>query len=599
MSQFQKTASEILKNYIGPALLGLFCVAQAAITWPALIGFGFGVPLTAVICFLTIFGYLAVYGQTLSKEKYVKGFESRLHYKSTRAFDKAIFDLGIVENLGEKYEISPDSSEFKTIGLVWLSHMFYEKTKSGEFESSQDFKSFVGSIPLNEEKYGSWKSSFLNSREIERAYKSLRAIQINEEDPTLAYALMECKLRIILDDNYDHTRRDYVISKAMANFSEKTDEAEQSLLDANRNKIRSIAEATEHFVDEWKNACGETYNKVRHYVVTHDQKRIAKPNQNWIDNLVDGVGLTNVLVGNSVLGLYGAVIGFLVIASFFPSGTAVGIGLKAFVAVLGFFAASYAAYVMTWPYLRKCSSQIKRWAMKFDFQDMSWGQIIMSPFSSIRKFLTTFCWTVVMIAAINFNIFAAWTLPTNLAQLFSGSMLGAFFSNFPMSLRVLCVITQAITGLFCAGAIYLICCFNQYIGKADKKSLNTTLVFDKIKQALSNLSSKQAMLLTMVLSVSILCTVGQVCIWLAALSFPVQMILLVPGALIYFAFFCEALLSFVSDNPQNIPQVKSEVDPKSALELGDFGPENSITIAGVVSFLPGASDLVPNRSFSS
>ena len=228
---------------------------------------------------------------------------------------------------------------------------------------------------------------------------------------------------------------------------------------------------------------------------------------------------------------------------------------------------------MTLPFLRKCIDYFQRVSTLVS-QERDWKSNL-----TLRNVFTTLCWILVMIAAVQLNVVAVWHLPEKLAVLFNTSI-GYFFDHFPLFLKYFFAIAQGVITLFCR-AIYLISCFNQYIGRPKKSPVQTIAIFDKIASALNQFSISKICAMTLIFVICAICSWGQVVLWLQGLPLLLQYALVVPATSIYFALFCESAINCLEPKPitpklmKNVALAAAELerdrapDPSKSLEGGE------------------------------
>jgi hypothetical protein len=502
---------------LGFLMLFFFSVAQAGILWPILIACGFSVAFTSLISVATIVGYIFVYQQKTLKSNAIG--PNKFHYKIKRSIILATRELDISFDQ-TPYELSGkaiDSWKVQTVFTIWgliinkeLLKM-YQKDPSQKLDSVEDYQEYLkSSIELNTlgEDFKEWFHFLLNNKSILNNMFSYYSKRLN--------------------DNYDaqHTLEALVKENQFFNKLSNHDNIDPEL----NQKLNA---------------------KIKYYVKMNELKLFpVKDVQKNLDDIADTIGYANILIGNSISGLYGAVVGFSSIFMLIPN-IVMSPAITFMIAGLGGVSAGYAAYVMTLPFLKKCLEYFHRAHRLFliEVESEGFGNALLQ-YVTFRNVLTFLCWTLVMIAAVKFNMMLAWRLPHELAIIFSGTYLGTIFANCPLVVKIVLTGLQGVITFFCGGAIYMISCFNQYIGRNDKKPIRTITVFDKIVDSLSEASLSTTLILIFALTLSILCSYGQVIIWLVGLPFALQCALVVPATSIYFAMFCESALNCLSPKAQ-------------------------------------------------
>tara|TARA_X000000950_G_scaffold288161_1_gene403630 strand:- start:2640 stop:4238 length:1599 start_codon:yes stop_codon:yes gene_type:complete len=516
-TQAKKSSIFISGQFIlGTLILLFFCLSQAGIVWAVLSGLGYSVSLIALTAVMTVIGYMTVYLQKSLKSLDIatryKG--NRKAYKLERAIIKITQELGITD----KPYITVGSNEYIGVLRIWGLHIVKEMVKDRiDQEFDAHFKSIMGTMT----QYGTgcaerWKNELDSNREV--------------------LGLMKAEYN------------------RLTSTSENKDTLDKWYLTGNDVKII--------------NDCIEYFYKMNSLKLMKDPKT-----KYFGDVLGSSIGYANILIGNSFLGLYGAVVGFTAIFALMPQVT-MSIPLKIAIASIGGASAGYAAYVMTLPFLRKCIDYFQRVSTLVS-QGRDWKSNL-----TLRNVFTTLCWVLVMIAAVQFNVVAVWHLPEKLAVLFPNTSIGYFFDHFPLFLKYFFAIAQGVITLFCGGAIYLISCFNQYIGRPKKSPVQTIAIFDKIASALNQFSISKICAMTLIFVICAICTWGQVVLWLQGLPLLLQYALVVPATSIYFALFCESAINCLEPKPITPKLIKNVALAADEIE-GDRAPDTSKSLDGV------------------
>ena len=117
---------------------------------------------------------------------------------------------------------------------------------------------------------------------------------------------------------------------------------------------------------------------------------------------------------------------------------------------------------------------------------------------------------------------------------------GAFFAHFPISLRYLFAILQMVVSICCAGSLYFMASYNQYIGRHGKERWYFTCNIDQLLACLNSRSFFKVGTLCLICLISAIATIGQVIVWSAGCAVVFQDVIVLPAMVIFFAAFSDA-----------------------------------------------------------